>query len=297
MTALTIGVFDGVHKGHQALLASAKVSGFPVTVLTFDPHPAALLSPGRTPKLLGTLLERKALLKACGADRVEVIAFDHAFAALTPEAFIERVLWPHEPGLVVVGEDFRFGCERRGDVEVLRRAGLEVTIVPGVFVEGIPARSTVIRQMLTGGEVKEAAHLLGRAYTLSGTVVHGRKLGRTIGYPTANLACDPAVLIPAAGVYGGHATLEDGRICRAAISIGTNPTVTDSGLLTVEAFLMDGFDEDIYDQPLTISFVHHLRGTVKFENLDALLKQMAADVAQITSLLLKFSGGGSGRRA
>ncbi len=285
MTALTIGVFDGVHKGHQALLAAAKESDLPVVALTFDPHPAALLSPGRTPKLLGSLAERIALLKEHGAARVEIIAFDHAFAALTPEAFIEKVLKPHEPSLVVVGEDFRFGCERRGDVATLRAAGLEVAIVLGVFVEGIPARSTVIRQMLTGGQVTEAAHLLGRAYRLSGGVVHGRKLGRTIGYPTANLACDPTVLIPAAGVYGGYATLEDGLICRAAISIGTNPTVTNNGPLTVEAFLMDGFDEEIYDQMLTLSFVHHLRGTIKFDSLDALLAQMARDVAWIAGAL------------
>ena len=285
MTALTIGVFDGVHTGHQALLATAKASGLPVVALTFHPHPAALLSPGRTPKLLGTLAERVALLQEYGADSVQVIDFDPAFAALTPGAFIEQVLKPHDPGLIVVGEDFRFGCERRGEVETLRAAGLEVAVVPGVFVEGIPARSTTIRQMLTGGQVTEAAHLLGRAYTLSGVVVHGRKLGRTIGYPTANLACDPTVLIPAAGVYGGVATLADGRQVRAAISIGTNPTVTDNGVLTVEAYLLDRFDEDLYDQKLTLVFRHFLRGTVKFDSLEALLQQMALDVAWIERAL------------
>ena len=282
MTALTIGVFDGVHRGHQALLTTAKASGLPVRALTFDPHPAALLSPGRTPKLLGTLDGRVARLQEYGADRVQVISFDHAFAALTPDSFINTILKPHQPALIVVGEDFRFGCERRGNVEALRAAGLEVAVVPGVFIEGVPARSTVIRQMLAGGQVGEATRLLGRPYTLTGEVVHGRKLGRTIGYPTANLATHPSLLIPAAGVYAGQATLEGGRIFPAAISIGTNPTVTDNGLLTVEAFLMDGFDEEIYGQALTLSFVQFLRGTVKFESLEALLEQMAADIAQIS---------------
>ena len=286
MTALTIGVFDGVHKGHQALLAAAKASGLPVVVLTFDPHPAALLSPARTPKLLGTLPERNALLREHGADDVQVIAFDHAFAALTPEAFIERVLRPHQPGQIVVGEDFRFGCERRGDVETIRAAGLDVTVLPGVFVEGVPARSTVVRQMLAGAQVREAAHLLGRPYALSGVIVHGRKLGRTLGYPTANLAPDPAVLIPAAGVYAGVALLADGRRVRAAISVGTNPTVTQNGPLTVEAFLMDGFSENLYDQSLSLTFVHFLRGMVTFEGLEPLLVQMAADVALAESFPL-----------
>lgn len=283
MRALTIGVFDGVHRGHQALLTAARASGLPVTALTFDPHPAALLSPARTPKLLGTLAERTAQLKAAGAEAVQVIPFDAAFATLTPDAFIEQVLRPFQPSLIVVGDDFRFGCERRGDVETLRAAGLRVEAVPGVFVEGVPARSTVIRQMLSGGQVAEAARLLGRPYTLSGTVVHGRKLGRTIGYPTANLASNTRVLIPAPGVYAGQATLADGRVLRAAISIGTNPTVTENGPLTVEAFLLEGFAEDIYEQRLTLSFVHFLRGTVKFDGLDALLQQMATDVAWIAS--------------
>ncbi|WP_395143447.1 bifunctional riboflavin kinase/FAD synthetase [Armatimonas sp.] len=284
-TALTIGVFDGVHRGHQALLAAAKASDLPTTALTFDPHPAALLSLGRTPKLLGTLPERRELLRSYGAEDVQVIAFDHAFAALTPDAFIEHLLRPLNPGFIVVGEDFRFGCERRGDVETLRTAGLKVAVLPGVFVDGIPARSTVIRQMLVGGQVTEAARLLGRPYTLSGEVVHGRELGRTIGYPTANLAPHTSLLVPAHGVYAGVATLPDGRAVRTAISIGTNPTVTENGPLTVEAFLLDGFDEDLYGQKLTLAFVHFLRGTVKFDGLAPLLAQMARDVARTAQLI------------
>lgn len=285
MSVLTIGVFDGVHRGHQALLQQAAQSGQPVTALTFHPHPAAVLSPARAPKLLGTLDERVARLRQNGAETVGVLTFDTALASLTPEAFIAQVLLPYQPTEIVVGEDFRFGSERRGGIETLRAAGLAVSVVPGVFLEGVPVRSTVIRQMLGGGQVAEAARLLGRPYTLSGTVVHGRKLGRTIGYPTANLAPDPVVLVPAPGVYAGHATLAEGRSVRAAVSIGTNPTVTENGPLTVEAFLLDGFDDDLYDQTLTLSFVHFLRGTVKFDGLDALLTQMAADVAWIERTL------------
>ena len=279
-TAITIGVFDGVHRGHQALLAAAAASGLRVVALTFDPHPATLFSPARTPQMLGTLPERVSLLRANGAHEVQILPFDRVLAAQTPEEFVAQVLQPLEPGLLVVGEDFRFGCERRGEVSTLRALGLEVRVVPPVFVEGIPARSTTIRQMISGGQVVEAARLLGRSYLLSGEVVHGRKLGRTIGYPTANLAPERGVLVPASGVYAGRARLADKRLCRAAISVGINPTVTAQGPLTVEAFLLDGFDEDLYGQPIALEFVHFLRGTVQFPGLEPLLVQMAQDVAQ-----------------
>lgn len=279
-TAVTIGVFDGVHRGHQALLTTAGASGLPVIALTFDPHPATLLSPARTPQMLGTLRERVDLLKANGANEVQVLAFDRALAAQTPDEFITNILQPLAPALLVVGEDFRFGCERRGDVSTLRSLGLEVRVVPPVFIDGIPARSTTIRQMVAGGQVGEAARLLGRPYLLSGEVVHGRKLGRTIGYPTANLASETGVLVPASGVYAGYVRLADGRLCRAAISVGTNPTVTVQGPVTVEAFLLDGFNEDLYGQRIAVAFVHFLRGTVQFPGLEPLLVQMAQDVAQ-----------------
>lgn len=252
----------------------------PVIALTFDPHPATLLSPARTPQMLGTLRERVDLLKANGANEVQVLAFDRALAAQTPDEFITNILQPLAPALLVVGEDFRFGCERRGDVSTLRSLGLEVRVVPPVFIDGIPARSTTIRQMVAGGQVGEAARLLGRPYLLSGEVVHGRKLGRTIGYPTANLASETGVLVPASGVYAGYVRLADGRLCRAAISVGTNPTVTVQGPVTVEAFLLDGFNEDLYGQRIAVAFVHFLRGTVQFPGLEPLLVQMAQDVAQ-----------------
>lgn len=280
-----MGVFDGVHAGHQALLKAALGTGQPVVALTFDPHPAALFSPEHAPALLGTLEERIALLRAHGAREVRVLRFDAALAAQSPQAFFAQVLQPLHPAVVVVGEDFRFGRGRSGDADTLRAFGLEVHVLPAVFIEGVPARSTTIRQRLVGGKVEEAARLLGRPYRLSGAVVQGRKLGRTLGYPTANLAPAQGVLVPAAGVYAGSAGLPDGRRFRAAISVGTNPTVTRDGPLTVEAFLLDGFDEDLYDQHLSLEFVHFLRGTVQFPGLEPLLAQMAQDVLLAQQLI------------
>jgi riboflavin kinase/FMN adenylyltransferase len=287
---VTIGVFDGVHRGHRALLTAARATDLPVVALTFDPHPAAVFSPGRLPELLGTLDERIARLSAAGADRVVVARFDRALAAQTPETFAQEILARRLGAqVVVVGTDFRFGCDRRGDIETLRalgvRLGFSVTVVPPVFVDGIPARSTTVRQMLSGGEADEAARLLGRAYTLSGTVVRGRQLGRTIGYPTANLSWEDGLLVPAAGIYAGYARREDSTVWRTAISIGTNPTVVDGGPSTVEAYLMDGFAGDLYDQRLDLAFVHRLRATVTFESLDALIAQIGRDVAEAADRL------------
>jgi riboflavin kinase/FMN adenylyltransferase len=288
--AVTIGVFDGVHRGHQALLAEtqrvAHAEGLRTTAITFDPHPSTLFAPARVPPLLGTLKERERLLKAHGAEVVSVVPFDRALAALTPEEFVMTWIRNRHVRAVVVGEDFRFGCDRSGDTAYLRRAGeqhgFRTIIVPPIFIEGIPCRSTTIRQMLLGGQVEPAQTLLGRVYTLSGTVVHGRKLGRTIGFPTANLRSGIGVLVPGAGVYAGTAYLANGETRLAAISIGTNPTVTPGvdAPRTVEAFLLD-FEGDLYDQPLTLAFHQFLRGTEKFDSLDALIAQMHRDVARI----------------
>ncbi|MBC8135330.1 MAG: riboflavin biosynthesis protein RibF, partial [Fibrella sp.] len=266
--AVTIGVFDGVHRGHQALLAEtvrvARAENLRPSAITFDPHPSAVFAPARLPPLLGTLREREELLMEYGAAIVTTAHFDRALAALTPDEFIETWIRKNYIRAVVVGEDFRFGCDRSGDAFYLQRAGekhgFRTIIVPPVFVGGVPCRSTTIRQMLLGGQVEPAQTLLGRAYTLSGTVVHGRKLGRTIGFPTANLQSANGVLVPGTGVYAGEAFLANGEACRAAISIGTNPTVTPGvdAPRTVEAFLID-FDGDLYDQPLTLSFHHFLR--------------------------------------
>ncbi|GAB4456973.1 MAG: bifunctional riboflavin kinase/FAD synthetase [Armatimonadaceae bacterium] len=294
-TALAIGVFDGVHRGHQALLvaageAAAEFAAVPAA-LTFDPHPSAIFAPARTPLLLGTLSERAALLHRYGISEVVVAHFDRAFAAQTPDAFISEVLLHRlRVRAVIVGDDFRFGCDRTGNVALLKSAGerhgFAVRVMAPVFVEGTPARSTAIRHLLAGGKVAEAEALLGRPYTLSGTVVRGRQLGRTIGFPTANLQTAPGILIPAAGVYAGYAHLSSGERVRTAISIGTNPTVTPHATeRTVEAFLMDDFSRDLYHHSLTLEFAAYLRPTLKFDSLDTLVAQMHQDVALARQLL------------
>jgi riboflavin kinase/FMN adenylyltransferase len=293
--ALAIGVFDGVHRGHQTLLAAAQeeaqATDSTPAALTFDPHPAVVFAPSRVPLLLSSLKDRAMLLHRYGADEVLVVHFDRAFAALMPEEFIRSVLMERlHVRAVIVGDDFRFGCDRKGDVAYLQKAGerygFAVRSIAPVFVNGVPARSTAIRQMLMGGQVEEAARLLGRPYALAGQVVQGRRLGRTLGYPTANLATAPGILVPAAAIYAGHALLESGERIPAAISIGTNPTVTpESVAATVEAYLMGGFDRDLYGQRLSVEFVSYLRPTMKFDSLQALVQQMGRDVSDAAKLL------------
>ncbi len=296
--AVAIGVFDGVHKGHQALLAAAKemATGDALpAALTFNPHPSTVFAPARTPELLGTMEERLTALERYGAEAIIVARFDATFAAQTPDEFIHEILVRRlKTQTVIVGEDFRFGCARTGTVTHLETAGAKfgftVRIVPPVFVSGTPARSTVIRQLLAGGRVEDAADLLARPYSLSGEVVHGRKLGRTLGFPTANLATTLGILVPVAGVYAGRAHFDTGETVRAAISIGTNPTTTpDATIRTVEAYLMDGFDREIYGEHLALDFLAYLRPTLKFASLDDLIIQMRRDVVEAERLVISNS--------
>ncbi len=290
--AVAVGVFDGVHKGHQALLAAAeKAAGAhnaTPAALTFHPHPASVFSPSRVPPLLTTVFERAGLLRAHGAQIVIVARFDRAFAAQTPGEFVRHVLLEKmRARAVIVGDDFRYGCDRQGDARTLRaegeQHGFAVEIVAPVLVDGVPARSSVIRQAVAGGgtgAIEEAARLLGRPYTLAGTVVKGRQLGRTLGFPTANVTPDdPARLVPGEGVYAGRVHVGD-TWHRAAISVGTNPTVVSAGARTVEAFLLDDFAADIYGETVTVEFVAFLRAQETYETLDALIAQMNRDVEE-----------------
>jgi riboflavin kinase/FMN adenylyltransferase len=287
---VAIGVFDGVHRGHQALLGEARRiadahPGSEVIALTFDPHPAAVFAPAAAPPLLGTLAERAELLRAAGVDIVVAVAFDRAFASSSPEEFARDTLAERlRAAAVIVGDDFRYGRDRMGDITTLREAGgrygFDVFVVPPVFIDGLPARSSEIRARLSAGEVEIAARLLGRPYTLGGTVVSGRRLGRTLGFPTANLESAPGVLVPAAAVYAGRARI-GGETFRAAVSVGDNPTVAPEGETlsrTVEAFLLDGFDRDVYGQKIDLTFEHYLRPMEKFDGMAALIVQMNHDV-------------------
>jgi riboflavin kinase / FMN adenylyltransferase len=283
-TTVTMGVFDGVHLGHQTLLREtirlAKEEHCTPLVLTFDPHPAACLSPDNAPKLLMTPEERAARLQKSGIENVLFAHFDAAFASLTAEAFVTEILLGKLSAThIVIGDDFRFGKGRTGDATYLRECGLAVHTIAPVIIGTVPARSTTIRAALETSNLTLANVLLGTPYTLSGVVVRGKQLGRTIGFPTANLQTDPRVLIPAAGVYAGLVNI-DGTTYRTAISIGVNPTIGDNLPTTVEAYVLD-FESDLYGKSLVLTFTKHLRPMVKFNGLDALKGQIAEDVSRV----------------
>lgn len=291
-SAVAVGVFDGVHQGHRALVNAARAAvathGGPVAALTFDPHPLDILRPGSDIPLLGTLDERCALLRDSGVEQVAVARFCKEFAAQDPEAFARNILLERLGArTVVVGDDFRFGAGQAGNTAVLRALGqtlgFDVVVVPEWRLDGLAARSTVIRGLLEAGDVGKAGQLLGRAYALPGTVVPGRRLGRTIGFPTANLGSEPRRVVPDAGVYAGWARGSFGRRM-AAVSVGVNVTIDPNAEPTVEAHLLD-FDADLYGQRITLEFCERLRGMVRFDGLPALVAQIQADVENTRNLL------------
>ncbi|MCL1899599.1 MAG: bifunctional riboflavin kinase/FAD synthetase [Promicromonosporaceae bacterium] len=295
---VTIGNFDGVHVGHQAVLrrVGELAGGKALSVaVTFDPHPVALHHPARLQPSLTTLDERLRLLAATGLDATLVINYCREFAALTPAAFAADYLHTAlKAKAVVLGHDARFGADNRGTVDTLRGLGAELGFTVetvddvgdggagpgGVGPAGSRVSSSQIRRLLLEGEVAAAARLLGRPYALRAPVVRGDARGRTIGFPTANLGPVETV-IPADGVYAGWlAGLP------AAISIGTNPTFTDGPERRVEAYAIDRDDLDLYDQAVTVEFAQRLRGTHKFDGVEALIAQMNDDVARGRKILL-----------
>ena len=263
--AVAIGTFDGVHRGHRAAIDAAKQVGSRPTVVTFDPHPRLVL--GYDVKLLTTLRRRIELLAEAGPDDILVLEFDEDLSRLEPEEFVAEILEPIGTKTVVAAEDFRFGRGRKGDVDLLRRLGIEVVDVP--FVEGVS--SSRIRELLGEGDMREAAALLGRPHELEGTVVSGDQRGGTLGFPTANLAVEPRLLVPVHGIYAGAA-----RSGRAAISIGVNPHYGGSER-RIEAFLLD-FEGDLYGQELRVELWERLRDERAFESEEDLVRQIALDV-------------------
>ncbi len=291
-SAVALGVFDGVHQGHRALVnaasAAAETHGGPVAAMTFDPHPLDILRPGSDVPLLGTVDERCALLRDAGVEQIAVARFCKEFAAQSPEAFARNILVERLGArTVVVGDDFRFGAGQAGNTAVLRELGqslgFDVVVVPEWRLDNLAARSTVIRGLLESGDVAMAGRLLGRFYALPGIVVPGRRLGRTIGFPTANLGAEPRRVVPDAGVYAGWAHGSFGRRM-AAVSVGVNVTVDPNAEPTVEAHLLD-FDGDLYGQRITVEFCERLRGMVRFDGLPALVAQIRADVDATRGLL------------
>jgi riboflavin kinase/FMN adenylyltransferase len=266
--AVAIGSFDGVHKGHQRVLDEAFDTGFPVCVMTFDPHPRIVL--GQPVELLQTLERRIECLVEYGVEEIVVLRFDRQLAALTPAEFTSRYLRPLGAEVVVAGPDFRFGHDRAGDIELLRGEGLGVRLVepvPGVS-------STTIRDALVSGDVERAATLLGRPPELDGQVVPGFGRGLKLGYPTANLLLADHLLVPKNGIYAGFGA---GR--RAAVSIGVNPHFNGSER-RIEAHLLD-FSGDLYGQRLVIELWRYLRDEQAFASDGALREQIARDVETV----------------
>jgi riboflavin kinase/FMN adenylyltransferase len=290
--ALTIGNFDGVHNGHQAMLARltavARARGLPAAVLTFEPHPREFFAPQSAPTRLTNLREKLELLAAHGVDRVHIQRFSAAFAALSPDAFVERMLvralgarW------VLVGDDFRFGAKRAGDFTFLagaaRRHGFELEAMPTVANAGVRVSSSAVRDALARGELARAHALLGRPYSISGRVVHGDKLGRALGFATANVQLKhnrpPLWGIFAVRVHGIGASPRDG-----VASLGLRPTVHATGKPVLEVHLFD-FAGELYGAHLRVEFLAKLRDEEKYPDLDALKAQIARDCAAARDVL------------
>ena len=287
---LAIGIFDGVHAGHQQIIATAKHIG-EVIVITFDPHPTSVIAPERTPTQLISLKDRITLLKKVGATSVEVIKFDKDFSVLTPDQFIENILIGRFAAEhVVVGENFNFGFKAQGTPKYLSEVGPKygfgVSIVKLQEDKGSTISSSRIRNLIIDGQVEVANELLTRNFYLKGIVVHGEKRGREIGYPTANIGLTNLATIPADGVYAGWLSVGSER-WPAAISIGTNPTFPGARGRQVEAYALDKTDLELYDLEATIEFGFRLRDTLKFDGLEPLLEQMKKDCDQARELTSK----------
>jgi riboflavin kinase/FMN adenylyltransferase len=282
--ALTIGNFDGVHRGHQAMLSrlieAAEDLALPAAVLTFDPHPREFFALGAAPPRLSPLRAKLEYFRTLGVARTIVARFDHRLAALAPETFIDDVL-VRRLGIrwVLVGEDFRFGKGRAGDIETLRAAArtFSVEAMRTVAVDGERASSTAIRHALSAGNLEHAGALLGRPYTIAGRVAHGAKLGRNLGFPTANLRLKR--MPPVSGVFAVRVHGLDLRPHDGVASVGMRPTVADAGEPLLEVFILD-FDHVIYGRRVTVEFLHKLRDEERYPDVHALTRQIRADVAE-----------------
>ena len=282
--ALTIGNFDGVHRGHQAMLArlseAAEDLALPSAVLTFDPHPREFFAPGAAPPRLSTLRSKLEQFAAYGVAQVHVARFNAALAALPAARFIDDVLvrrlgtrW------VLVGNDFRFGRGRSGDLALLRRAAttFSVEAMPTVIVDGERVSSSAIRAALAAGELDHAARLLGRPYAIGGRVVHGDKLGRNLGFPTANIVLRHPP--PLRGIFAVRVHGLGGGARAGAASLGVRPTVKAAAKPLLEVFVFD-FDEAVYGRRVVVEFLCKLRDEARYADLDSLTRQIRADVAQ-----------------
>ena len=294
---VTIGIFDGVHQGHQRIIGRAvelaRERGVPCVVLTFDPHPIEIIRPGSHPPLLTGPRHKAELLEALGVDVMCVLPFTPEFRRLTADEFVHEVLVErlHVSG-VVIGENFRYGAEGAGDVGTLTASGRRFGFtVEGLKLEGsadTTYSSTYIRSLVDAGDVEEAARVLGREHQVEGLVVRGDQRGRAIGYPTANLSLIPWSAVPADGIYAGH-RVRGAELLPAAICIGPNPTFAGRER-RVEAYVLD-FDGDLYGERVALSFASRLRPMVRFATVEGLVAQMDQDVQRTREVLSRHPSG------
>jgi len=288
---LAIGVFDGVHLGHQSVISTStsharSADGTPV-VITFDPHPLKVLRPHNAPHLLTATQHKIGLIRDLGVEHLLVIIFDKNFAATSPETFIEQLVMHSNPlGEICIGHEWSFGKDRRGNLDLLKKLGAQfnfnVVAIPPVKMDGAVVSSTAIRQAVEKGDLATAAAMLGRDYTILGTVVPGGKIGKKLGYPTANLSAH-SEQFPPNGVYFAEATL-DGVVYPGVVNLGYRPTVSSGKSERIlEIHLLD-FDREIYGKDLEVRFVRYLRPEKKFENVDALVRQIEFDVRRAREL-------------
>jgi riboflavin kinase / FMN adenylyltransferase len=288
---LAIGVFDGVHRGHQAVISTSAeharaANGTPV-VVTFDPHPEKVLRPQAAPHLLSATQHKIALIRALGVEHLLIIGFDKQFAATEPEDFVQELVAHSKPlREICVGHEWSFGKNRRGNLDLLKKLGatsdFDVVGIPPVKINGAVVSSTAIRQAVEKGDLVKAAEMLGREYTILGTVTRGDNLGKKIGFPTANLSAH-SEQFPPNGVYAAEAQI-DGELRRGVINLGIRPTVSGGKSERVLEIHLFDFDRDIYGYDVEVRFLKFLRPEKKFENLDALVQQIRHDVEHARQL-------------
>src|SRR4030095_4564572 len=292
---LAIGAFDGVHRGHQAVVSPEaehprSSKGTPV-VVTFDPHPMKVLRPSDAPHLLTATQHKIKLIRNLGVRHLLVIKFDKGFAATAPQEFVQQLLTHSKPlREICVGHEWSFGKDRRGNLALLRKLGaqfdFEVVGIPAVTLgNGEPVSSTAIRHAVEAGDLAKAAEMLGREYTILGTVVHGDDLGKKIGFPTANLSAH-SEQFPPNGVYFAEATLE-GSVYPGVVNLGYRPTVSSGKSERVLEIHLFDFDRDIYGKDVEVRFIRYLRPEQKFESVDALVRQIELDVHQARKLCVR----------
>lgn len=278
---LVLGMFDGVHRGHQALLMAggelAEATGLPLNVCTFEPHPLQVLRPESAPPLLTTLTERAQLMAGFGVDHLCILPFTVQTAAQAPEDFMAMLARVYHPQHVVCGFNYSFGYQGKGNAESLRAYGFSVTVVPEVVLGGETVSSTRIRRLLAQGDIRQATRLLGHSYTLGGRVAEGKRIGRTMGFPTANVTIPQGKALPAFGVYACWLQVGE-RTFPAVVNVGRHPTLPEGGV-TVEAYALDEC-LSLYGQKVRLLFLEHLRPEKCFASVDALQAQIARDAQQ-----------------